>query len=84
MADDVKRIGELEDKLKAARRRIEELRTEIDEQRDLISRLREHAEDYDNVIESWSDSDVRQSAVGSPTLATLVTAAQPALIHCHR
>jgi hypothetical protein len=29
---------------------------EIDEQRDLISRLREHAEDYCNCIESWKET----------------------------
>jgi hypothetical protein len=51
-----KRIGELEDEIKARDRRIEDLRTEIDEQRDLISRLREHAEDYDQCIERWCET----------------------------
>lgn len=50
------RLGELEDKLKQAERRIEELKQEIDEQRDLIRRMAEHAEDYDNTMESWCDS----------------------------
>jgi hypothetical protein len=51
-----KRIGELEDEIKARDRRIADLRTEIDEQRDLISRLREHAEDYDTMIEQWCET----------------------------
>jgi hypothetical protein len=50
------RIGELEDQLKQRDRRIEELREEIDEQRDLIKRFSEHAEDYTNSIEAWCDA----------------------------
>jgi hypothetical protein len=51
-----KRIGELQDELKAKDRRIEELRQEIDEERDLVRRLREHAEDYNNNIEAWCEA----------------------------
>jgi hypothetical protein len=51
-----KTAGELQDELKRKDERIEELRTEIDEQRDLISRLREHAEDYNNCMERWKES----------------------------
>jgi hypothetical protein len=57
-----KTIGELEDEIKARDRRIEELRTEIDEQRDLISRLREHAEDYNACIEQWCETFGMQMA----------------------
>jgi hypothetical protein len=46
-------VGELEEELKARDRRIEELRTEIDELRDLVTRLREQEEDADNLLESW-------------------------------
>jgi hypothetical protein len=49
-------IGELEDELKVRDRRIEELRKEIDEQRDLITRLREHADDYVNCLEAWKEA----------------------------
>ena len=49
-------VGELEDELKARDRRIEELRTEIDELRDLVTRLREQDEDADNLIESWIEA----------------------------
>jgi hypothetical protein len=49
-------LSQLEDDLKTCDRRIEELRSEIDEQRDLITRLREHVEDADRVIESWAEA----------------------------
>jgi hypothetical protein len=49
-------IGALEDEIKVRDRRIEELRKEIDEQRDLITRLREHADDYVNCLEAWKDA----------------------------
>jgi hypothetical protein len=63
-----KRIGELEDEIKARDRRIEELRAEIDEQRDLISRLREHAEDYHHDIEAWCETfDMTMTEDGSWT-----------------
>jgi hypothetical protein len=48
--------GELQDEIKHRDKRIEELRQEVDEQRDLIRRLREHAEDYDNCIERWAEA----------------------------
>jgi hypothetical protein len=51
-----KTVGELEDELKARDRRIEELRREIDEQRELISRFRDHAEDYDSCMERWRET----------------------------
>lgn len=54
--DDKRRIGELEDELKRRDRRIEELRREADEQRDLITRLREHTEDYLNCMERWKET----------------------------
>jgi chromosome segregation ATPase len=49
-------VGELEDELKARDRRIEGLREEIDELRDLVTRLRESIEDADNVLESWTEA----------------------------
>jgi hypothetical protein len=54
--DDKRRIGALKDEIKHRDRRIEELRREIDEQRDLIQRLSEHAEDYANCLESWKET----------------------------
>jgi DNA repair exonuclease SbcCD ATPase subunit len=48
--------GELEDELKQRDRRIEELRQEIDELRDLNQRLGEHADDYANIIEQWKEA----------------------------
>ena len=51
--DDKRRIEKLTGELKIKTRRMEELREEIDEQRDLIQRLREHAEHYVSVIEHW-------------------------------
>jgi hypothetical protein len=57
MAKQSKRsVGELEDEIKARDRRIEELRKEIDENRELIRRLEEHAEDYSNSIDSWCEA----------------------------
>jgi hypothetical protein len=56
MAKKKRSTGELEDELKARDRRIEELRAEIDEDRDLIRRLREHAEEYSESIESWCEA----------------------------
>jgi hypothetical protein len=54
--EEQRRIDELEDQLKQRDRRIIELKEEIDGQRELIERFREHAEDYDNAIESWCDT----------------------------
>jgi hypothetical protein len=48
-------IGELEDELKARDKRIEELRSEVDELRDLIQRLSEYADDYVNMVERWKE-----------------------------
>jgi hypothetical protein len=44
------------DEIRLKNERIAELREEIDEQRDLIQRLREHAEEYVIVIESWKEA----------------------------
>jgi hypothetical protein len=55
MADDERKIGELQDQVKHRDRRIEELRREIDELRDLVRRMEENIEDGDNVLESWRD-----------------------------
>ena len=51
-------VGELEDELKVKERRIEELRLEIDEQRELIDRLRENSEEADGVFEAWIETFV--------------------------
>jgi hypothetical protein len=48
--------GELRDELKTRDRRIEELRQEIDELRDLVHRMREHAEDYNSTMERWTET----------------------------
>jgi hypothetical protein len=48
--------------------RISELRDEIDELRDLVSRLREHAEESDACIESWKETfDMVQTESGGWT-----------------
>jgi len=54
--DDKRRIEQLKDELKIKTQRIEELRGEIDEQRDLIRRFEEHADDYTNCLESWKET----------------------------
>jgi hypothetical protein len=58
MADDdrSRRIGELQDEIKVRDRRIEDLRREVDELRELNHRMAEHAEDYNNVIERWKEA----------------------------
>ena len=49
-------VGELEDELKVKERRIEQLRQEIDEQRELIDRLRDNSEEADGVFEAWIET----------------------------
>jgi hypothetical protein len=49
-------VAELEDELKQRDRRIEELRSEVDEQRDLARRMEEHLVDAHNVIERWKEA----------------------------
>ena len=44
-----RRIAELEDELKARDRRIEELKREVDEGRDLVRRMEEHVEDRNGI-----------------------------------
>jgi hypothetical protein len=51
-----RRIGDLQDELKAKDRRIAELRDEIDGQRALVTRLREHIEDNDNAFEQFIEA----------------------------
>jgi hypothetical protein len=57
MAKERKRsVGELEDELKLLKRRNEELRKEIDDQRELVTELRDHAGDFVNCLESYRDT----------------------------
>jgi hypothetical protein len=49
-------IGALEDEIKRRDERIEELRQELDEQRDLIRRMEENVEDASNTIDSWAEA----------------------------
>jgi hypothetical protein len=49
-------IGALQDEIKHRDRRIEELRREVDELRDLVRRLEEHAEEYTSCMEAWKES----------------------------
>jgi hypothetical protein len=51
-----KSIGDLQDEIKARDRRIEELRAEIDELRDLNRRTIEHVEDGDRIAETWCET----------------------------
>jgi hypothetical protein len=63
-------IGALKDEIKHRDRRIEELRREIDEQRDLIRRMEEHAENYCNDIEAWKETfDMVETERGTWTWA---------------
>src|SRR5689334_19158131 len=48
--------GWLIDRLRQRDRDLIELRRERDEQTSLIQRLREHAEDYNNALESWRET----------------------------
>jgi hypothetical protein len=54
--DDARRIGELQDEIRHRDRRINELRREIDEQRDLVRRMEEHLEDYRHNVEAWCET----------------------------
>jgi hypothetical protein len=49
-------VGELEDEVRLLKQRNEELRKEIDDQREQITQLREYAEDYVNCLESWRET----------------------------
>jgi hypothetical protein len=48
--------GELEDEIEHLTRRVEELRQQIDEERDLVTRMTENVEDADGVIEHWKEA----------------------------
>src|SRR5262245_60636816 len=50
------RIGELEDKLKAAERRADDMRKERDEARELSSRMEENVKEAREVIEAWVEA----------------------------
>ena len=50
------RIAELEDELKQRDRRIDELKRELDDARDLIRRLEEHVEDRSGIIDGWVEA----------------------------
>jgi hypothetical protein len=54
--DDRERIQQLEGELERRDHRIMELRQDLDEARDLIHRLEEHADDYINCIERWKEA----------------------------
>jgi hypothetical protein len=54
--DDDEDSDDIDERIAMRNRRIEELRQAIDEQGDLIVRLREHAEDYVNSIEAWKET----------------------------
>jgi hypothetical protein len=65
MTDKLKRrISELEDEVKAKDRRIEELRQEIDELRDLNRRMEEHADDYVSTLQTWQSLDMQRDENG--------------------
>src|SRR4051812_38715299 len=49
-------INWFRDELRQRDRLIAELRSEADRDTDLIRRLGEHAEDYDNTLESWRET----------------------------
>jgi hypothetical protein len=49
-------IGELEDEIKLLKQRNEELRKEIDDQREQITELREYTQDFVNCLESFRDT----------------------------
>ena len=61
-------IGWLRDQLRQRDRSNAELRAGRDEATDLINRLREHAEEYDTVMEAWREAfDMEQTEAGSWT-----------------
>lgn len=51
--DLIARIRHLEDELKVAQQRIVEVKAEVNEARDLVTRMEDHVKDSDAVIESW-------------------------------
>lgn len=60
-----KTIAQLEDDLKEAQRRIDELRRERDECNALIDELREHVEGAESIIQSWIEAfGMQQGANG--------------------
>jgi hypothetical protein len=68
-----KRVVELEDAVKDKDRRIGELREEIDELRDLVTRQRENADDFHSVIDNWAEAfDMVQTEDGAWTWAPFI------------
>lgn len=64
------RVAELKDELKEKERGLQELKTERDEARDLVERMREHVEDANALIESWTEAfDMTQGDDGKYTFA---------------
>jgi hypothetical protein len=49
-------IGELEDEIKHLKQRLEDVRKDLDDERDLVRRLRESTEGCDAIIESWCEA----------------------------
>jgi Helix-turn-helix domain of resolvase len=56
MAEDSKRIGQLQDEIKQRDRRIAELRREIDELRELVRVCEEQGEETDEIFERWKET----------------------------
>jgi len=73
------RISELEESLKDKERRLLELKTERDEARDLVDRMRERIEDDNNLIDSWIEAfGMTQDDKGVWTLANWTDAIEQA------
>jgi hypothetical protein len=63
--DPLDRIATLEDELKQRDSRIKELTNERDEERELVSKMREHVEDCDAQIQRWIEAfDMEQNDRG--------------------
>jgi hypothetical protein len=65
-------IAELQDELKARDRRIEELRGEVDELRNINKRMEEQVEDAGRVIEQWIEAFEMVQSESGWTLSTWV------------
>jgi hypothetical protein len=56
-----KTVGELQDEVKACKRRIEELRSELDDERELVKELRENVEQCHETIEQFAETGMEMT-----------------------
>jgi lambda repressor-like predicted transcriptional regulator len=78
------RIRQLEDDLKVAEQRIVELKAEVDEARNLVTRMEDHVKDSDALIDSWIEGfEMYLNENGDYTFADGLTARHDKLFEKH-